>query len=471
MIDTAEMVRADNEQHAILDVLAERIGPQKFNAWFKATTRFSVEHGRVKLSVPNPFVASWIENHFMADLEGAVLTAMGQACPVMVCVDPALSGQFRKRQLDTQATQVTRSNNGGGGNSTPPQPTALRHKLDDFVVGPNNQLAFSTATAVAGGGKVPFNPLFIHSNCGLGKTHLLQGICNHVAARTEGRPARWRYVSGEQFTNEFVAAIKKKQLEEFRATYRKLDLLVIDDVHFLASKRATQEEFLHTFDTIDAAGKQVVMASDAHPKLVGQFNEQLVSRFVSGMVVKIDAPDHATRVKILRRRAGGMRLAVPEEVLSYIAMHIRGSIREMEGALIKLTALAGLSRSPVTLQLATDALADYLAKTDSAMTLGDIESIVAAYFGITPADIHSTRRTRTVSLARMIAMSLARRHTQMSFPEIARAMGKNHSSAVLAVQRMERLLAADDQCEWMTPAGLKSAKAKLLFQTLQDQLP
>ena len=468
MTATGERARPTSHE-AILASLADRIGPQKFNAWFKATTRVDIEDEHVRFSVPNPFVATWIGNHFMSEMEQAVRHGLGQEHPILICVDAGLSRQMGRRQLDTQATQVARSTAGEGrwpSASSPP----LRHTLQSFVVGPSNQLAYSAALAVAGGAGTQFNPLFIHGGCGLGKTHLLQGICNAAGGATNGRARRWRYVSGEQFTNEFIMALKQKRLEEFRATYRRLDLLVIDDVHFLAAKRATQEEFLHTFNSIDAAGKQVVMACDAHPRLVSQFTEQLVSRFISGMVVKIDPPDHATRVKILRRRAATMSAAVGEEVLDYIAMHIRGNVRELEGALVKLSALAGLAHQPVTLAMATEALAEHLARTDSALTLGDIEMIVAAYFGITPADIHSSRRTRTVSLARTVAMTLARRHTQMSYPEIARFMGKNHSSVILAVQRLEKLLAEDAAVSWMTPTGKSSCRARQLVQTIQEQL-
>ena len=467
MAATGDRARASHE--AILASLADRIGPQKFNAWFKAATRVEVEDEHVRFSVPNPFVATWIGNHFMDDMEHAVHKALGQTAPILICVDAGLSRHCRRHQLDNQATQVARST---AGTARPSAPTSLhlRHTLESFVVGPANQLAYSAALAVAGGVRTDFNPLFIHGACGLGKTHLLQGICNAAGAATNGRARRWRYVSGEQFTNEFIMALKQKRLEEFRATYRRLDLLAIDDVHFLAAKRATQEEFLHTFNTIDAAGKQVVMASDAHPRMVSQFTEQLVSRFISGMVVKIDPPDHVTRVRILRRRAATINAAVGEDVLDYIAMHIRGNVRELEGALVKLSAVAALSNEPVTLAMATDALSEHLAQTDSALTLGDIEMIVAAYFGITPADIHSSRRTRTVSLARMIAMALARRHTPMSYPEIARFMGKNHSSAVLAVQRLEKLLAEDGSVSWMTPTGPRSSGARKLLETLQEQL-
>ncbi|MFW6062510.1 MAG: chromosomal replication initiator protein DnaA, partial [Planctomycetota bacterium] len=317
----------------------------------------------------------------------------------------------------------------------------------------------------------PFNPLFIHGPCGVGKTHLLQGICNAVARRRKsGEPVNFRYVSAEQFTNEFVGAMRAKKLDEFRCRYRNLDVLAIDDVHFLAAKKATQDEFLHTFNAIQSAGKRIVLASDTHPRLVGELNEQLTSRFLAGMVVKIEPPDQTTRMRILHRKAEAMALEVEPEALEYIALHIRNSVRELEGALIKLAALSALENGPVSTYMTRDALSEHLARTGSALTLGDIEAVVAAYFGITPADIHSSRRTRTVSTGRMVAMFLARRHTSMSFPEIGRFMGKNHSSVVLAVQRLEKILAEDGEVVWNTPVGRKSMRASELLELLGDQL-
>jgi chromosomal replication initiator protein len=226
---------------------------------------------------------------------------------------------------------------------------------------------------------------------------------------------------------------------------------------------------LYTFNAIASSGNQIVMASDAHPRMVGDLNDQLVNRFVAGMVAKIDPPDQATRMEILHRKARGMKLRASEEVLQYIAMHIRGSVRELEGALIKLKAVAALENGSVSLSVATEAMADHLARTDSAITVGDIEAVVAAYFGITPADIHSTRRTRTVSVARMVAMFLARRHTPMSYPEIGRFMGKNHSSVVLAVQRYESLLADGAEITWPGPLGTKSMPSAKLLEMLSEQ--
>ena len=469
MDDSAMSVRADHEAtERLIEKLRARVGPQVYNAWFKHGASIALQDGHVRVAVPNPFVANWIETRYHRDVEAASAEATGKALPVVVTVDASLSGTLRQRDLDVQAELVCRAAQGRSRRRLPAN--SLRHRLKDFVVGETNRLAHSAATAVAGGSRVPFNPLFIHGPCGVGKTHLLQGICNVAARRQhDGQPIRWRYVAAEQFTNEFLCGLRRRALADFRSRYRALDLLAIDDVHFLAAKKATQDEFLHTFNTIDAAGKQIVMASDAHPHLVGDLNEQLVSRFCAGMVVQIETPDQPTRLEILRRKAAGLNLQVPADVLEYVAKHVRGSVRELEGALIKLSALAALERGTVDLAIARAALADHLARTDGVLTLGDIEAAAAAFFGITPADLHSSRRTKTVSAARMVAMFLARRHTHMSYPEIGRFMGKNHSSVVLAVQRMEALLANAGEVSWMTPAGGRSIPAEQIVALLSDQ--
>ena len=470
MENTRESLRAEPAaERSILTALQDRIGPQKFNAWFKHCAHLNIEDGHVKVSVPNPFVASWVETHFLADISAAVHGETGKQPAVVVTIDPSLSGELRKRQLDAQADIVSKATDGRARPRIQPAATELRHNLKDFVVGESNKLAYSAALAVAGG-NVPFNPLFIHGACGVGKTHLLQGICTACAAGKSGKHVAWRYVTGEQFTNEFISALRARKLEEFRNRYRKLGLLAIDDVHFLSAKKATQDEFLHTFNAIQSGNNMIVMASDAHPRLVGDLNEQLVSRFVAGMVVKIDTPDQPTRMEILRRRAAAMHLNIPGEVLEYVARHVRGSVRELEGTLMKLAALGALDHGKITIQVASEALADHLARTDSAITLGDIESVVSAFFGITPADIHSSRRTRTVSVARMICMFLARRHTRMSYPEIGRFMGKNHSSVVLATQRLEALISQKGQLDWMTPVGPKTMPAGKILELLTQQI-
>ena len=463
-------VRAEQEAvHKILASLQERIGTTKFNAWFRHGTQLAIDDGKLKLAVPNPFVANWIENHYLTDLGQIARDQAGQDLAVLVTIDPALSGDCGKRTLDNQAKIVQQAAEGTARPRHTPAPLTCRYRLEDFVVGSSNKLAYSAALAVVKR-KAEFSPLFVHGPCGVGKTHLLQGVCNQSPRNAQGQPIRWRYVTAETFTNEFVSALRKKQVEQFRARYRNLDLLAIDDVHFLAAKKATQDEFLHTFNAIQSAGKQIVLASDTHPRLVGELNEQLTSRFLAGMVVKMEPPDPSTRLSILQGRVKRSGMDVAPEVLDYIARQVRGSVRELEGALVKLTALAALENGPITLDMATSALADHLARSDNAISLADIEAVVAPYFGVTPADLHSSRRTKTVSAARMTAMYLARQHTSMSYPEIARLMGKNHSSVVLAVQRMEKILADGDRIAWTSPAGPRNCHASELLSLLNEQL-
>jgi len=459
------------EADMLLEALRESIGTQKFNAWFKHGTKLAIDEEHVEFTVPNPFVANWIETHYRPHIAQAIPKGIRGNRRILITIDSSLSSDLRKRQLDTQAEIVTKTTEGRVRSHPPAQPVRLRHKLEDFVVGDCNKLAYSAALSMANSREAPFNPLFVHGGCGLGKTHLLQGICSSaVGMRARGGNLVRRYVTAEQFTNEFITALRQKRIDSFRSKYRRVNLLAIDDVHFLSAKKATQDEFLHTFNALETAGSKIVMASDAHPRGVRQLNEQLMSRFVAGMVVEIHPPDRQTRVRMLRQYARGMKLRVPEDVVSFIAAHIRGSVRELEGALIRLGALAGLDGGKITLNMATETLSDHLARTDSALTLGQIEEAVSSHFGITPADLHSSRRTRTVSGARMVAVFLARRRTQMSYPEIARFMGKNHSSIVLAVQRMERILSEKGEVSWMTPMGPRSVRAEKLIDLLSERI-
>jgi len=455
----------------IQTALRDRIGPQKYNAWFKHGTNLTIEGEGVKVWVPNPFVANWIESHYRREITETIRQCTGSSPKVMVMIDPSLSEQFRRGQLDMQAEIVAKTTSGRarGSQRTAHRPK-LRYRLEDFVVGKSNRLAYSAAKSLVAREVQGFSPVFVYGSCGVGKTHLLQGLCAAVARR-DGRTGSvaWRYVTGEQFTNEYIAAVRKRDYTSFRCRYRNLEILAVDDVHFLSAKKATQEEFLHTFNAIHTAGHQIIMASDTHPRLLGDLIEQLVSRFVSGVVVRMDPPDKAMRLEILRLRAKQRKLPVGQEVLEYLAAHVKGSVRELEGALVKLAAAASVNGGRIDLELVREALADHLARTDSAVTLGDIESVVTAYFGITPADLHSSRRTRTVSVARMVAMFFARRHTRMSFPEIGRFMGKNHSSVVLAVKKMDSLLRDGRNLTWMTPTGPKTMSASRLAQLLQEQ--
>jgi chromosomal replication initiator protein len=453
--------------------IAEEIGPQRYKVWFKNATQFSLADGHLKISTPNSFICGWIERHFADTIAEAARQATGGDLQISFVVDTKLLNALRKRQLNSQADfiaknpeRVARQYRRLGA----PPPPRLRGRFEDMIAGPANELAISVVKRLADRDPAAYTPVFVHGGCGVGKTHLLHALGNHLA---EHHPdCRWLYVTGDEFTNAFIHALQAKQIEAFRQQYRNVDVLIIDDVHFLANKKATQEEFLHTFNTIDGQQKQVVLASDSHPKLIGQFSEQLVTRFLAGMVVRIDVPDFRMRCAILNHR---VRLAtsqpIPPEVITYIAEHLQANVRELEGALLKLVMFSRVSRQPITLSLARHALTDHLARTVRALGLDDIDQVVATYFGLTPADLHTSRKTRTLALARNIAMYLARKHTRMSFPEIGRSMGnKNHSTVILANRKIERLLDADEVVARQTPAGLKEEKLREIVTGIEEQI-
>ncbi|MCB9849552.1 MAG: chromosomal replication initiator protein DnaA [Phycisphaerales bacterium] len=468
------MITCATDAVRLLDsCIADKVGPQRYKLWFKNATNLTLTDDFLRIEVPNLFIGNWIEKHCLGAIREAVREVVEKDLEIVFSIDPNLAKQLRRKQPDFQLkyadahpARLARTQKRNG--TTPSRPP-LAGRMEDFVVGESNRLAYTCAKSVAEYPATQFNPLFIHGGCGIGKTHLLQAICNELKVRHPA--ARWAYVSGEDFTNRFVFAVKNGERDAFRQHFRRLDVLVIDDIHFFANKRATQEEFLHTFNAIDATGKQIIMASDAHPKLIGHLSDSLVSRFVSGMVVRIDTPDYETRIGVLRKRASKFDFAIPDIVVEYIAENFRTNIRELEGALLKLVALSRLSGEPLTVGLAQRALSDMIAHTVPVVKLTDIESVVSIYFGLNPADLHTSRKTRTIALARGTAMFLARKHTKMSFPEIGRFMGnKNHSTVILACRRIHKLLDSDEPVRWNTPAGLKERCLRPIVGELEEQL-
>jgi len=477
---------AASQISAINEALAEKVGPKKFRIWFKNSTNMTLADGYLKVGVPNLFIASWIENHFLNEITQVVRTITGAEVKVTFAIDPELSGHQRRTQLNSQPQLVagagrTRSSSRM---SSPKsildsrRASSSRHRtskrlklsLDTFVVGSSNELAYNAAKAVVNEQQSPFNPLFIHGGYGVGKTHLLQGICNAVC---EKRPqTNWLYLSAEDFVNQFVLALKTKKLEAFRRRMRQTDLLAIDDIHFLASKPSTQEEFLHTFNTISLAGKQVVLACDAHPKMIGQLSEKLVNRFISGMVVKIENPDFRTRCQICRQylKTQNLKLKsqIPESVIRYIAENLRTNVRELEGALLKIIAYSALKNEKINLCMARAVLAEHLERCDPIVHVSDIESAVATYFGTTPAKIHSSKKDRTVALARHFSMYLTRKYTKMSSSEVGRFMGnKNHATVLLACKKIEEMLKKNAELHWQGLAGNKVCKARTILTQLE----
>jgi chromosomal replication initiator protein len=445
------------------ELVADRIGPTRYRTWFGDAAEFRLNPDSLDVMVANSFVGNWIASNYMDALVASAQEVLGSDA-----------------QIDVRIVQTTSD----GNPRRPPQPPApaqmptrraqearvqLRGKLDDFVVGPSNKLAYTAACHIVRDPGKAFKLLVVHGGCGLGKTHLLQGICNgliHVHATLE-----WRYISGEQFTNEFIYAVKAGHIDRFRARFRNVDVLVIDDIHFLANKKATQAEFLHTFDAIDACGKAVVLSSDRHPRGIATLSEPLINRLIAGMVIEIDPPDFEIRREILCRRAAAMNCVIPDEVLDLVAERVARNVRELEGALYKLVALASLTRDPITAELARTTLDDHIVHTSQTPNADNIIRLAGNRFGVTREQIFSKNRDRTISLARAVAMYLVRKHTLMSFPEIGRTMGnKNHSTVLMATQRIERLLREDATVTWKGAGGQHEALLDGLLKGLEQEL-
>jgi chromosomal replication initiator protein len=488
----------------LADAIAQRVGPQRFHVWFNNSTRLDLKQDGLEIAVPNDFISEWIGTHFTRPIQEAAHEVLGGPLPVRFCVMPELfvDKQAEKDRQDASMpglpVKATKLNPAKPVNVDPPykvtvsnSPAAisrpatsssqsfgdstsqyssrprLRHDLDTFVVGASNQLAANTAAYVAEFPGAQYNPLFIHGNCGLGKTHLLQGLCKKFI---EHHPTkRWMYLTGEEFTNEFLTSLRANKLDQFRRKLRDLDLLVIDDVHFLSGKKATQEEFLHTFNAIEAMGKQVVMASDNHPKMIEEFGESLINRFVSGMVVRIDPPNYATRCEILRSISLRSGLALNEEIIGWVARRVTQNVRELEGAVTRIQAHVNLTHQPPSVQLAQEALGDLDRQMVAPVRPENILTSVCNYFGLEHKDLMSGRRQRTISLARSVAMFLVRKTAKLSFPEIGTRMGKrNHSTVISACRRIERAVAKNESLAWTSAVGERTEEASELIQRLEE---
>jgi chromosomal replication initiator protein len=486
-------VSANDLQLARLaDAIAQRVGQQRFHVWFDNSTRLDLRQDGLEIAVPNDFISEWIGKNFTRPIQEAAHEVLGTPLPVRFQVVPEL---FEVRNRATPAEKASegdvvvaatknevavtraaaivpphRPTASGGHAEDRPSSTMqprLRHQMETFVVGAGNQLAYNTANYVAEFPGSQYNPLFIHGNCGLGKTHLLQALCRRFI---ELHPTkRWMYLTGEEFTNEFLTALRTNKLDAFRRKMRDLDLLVIDDVHFLGGKKATQEEFLHTFNAIEAMGRQVVMASDNHPKLIEEFGESLINRFVSGMVVRIDPPNYATRCEILRALSVRMGMGLGEEVVSWIARRVTQSVRELEGAVTRINAHVRLTGHDADVLTAQEALGELDRQMVAPVKPENILQAVCDYFGLEHKDLMSGRRQRTISLARSVAMFLVRKTAKLSFPEIGSRMGKrNHSTVISACRRIERAVGRNEALVWTSSVGDRTEEAAELIQRLEE---
>ncbi|HWB55111.1 MAG TPA: chromosomal replication initiator protein DnaA [Tepidisphaeraceae bacterium] len=460
----------------LADAIAQRVGQQRFSVWFNNSTRLDLKNDGLEIAVPNDFISEWIGKNFARPIQEAAHEVLGGPLAVRFHVVPHLFASRRPssqpsapRTKPAAAPPSPPRNRPVASGAAVPDPASirLRHDLDSFVVGPANQMAYNAAVCVAELPGSQYNPLFIHGNCGLGKTHLLQGLVRKFAANHPTK--RWICISGEEFTNDFLTAMRANKLDAFRRKMRDLDLLAIDDVHFFAGKKATQEEFLHTFNAIEAMGKQVVMASDNHPKLIDEFGESLVNRFISGMVVRIDPPNFPMRCEILNNFAIRLGILLDDSVVQWIAKRVTQNVRELAGAVNRIAAHVRHNGQQPTLELAQQWLGDLDRAMIAPVKPENILAAVCEYFGLERRELMSGRRQRTISLARSIAMYLIRKTAHLSFPEIGACLGKrNHSTVISACRRIERAVTRNEKLTWTSSIGERSEEAGELIQRLEE---
>ena len=438
----------------LLECARREMAEHTFRTWLEPAHAVELRGERLTVAVPDQFSADWNESKHAALLSSLAPVALGQPCQVEFVVD----AKSRQRvQMDLFVAPPTPPPTQSGADGAAPARRPLlnaKYTLDNFVIGKSNELAASAALAVAEAPGRDYNPLFLYGATGVGKTHLMQAVAHAILART---PAfRAAYLGAERFTNEYVMSIQGRTTHDFRRRFRELDLLLIDDVHFLKGKEATQEEFFHTFNALYEGGRQIILTSDRPPSEIPGIEARLVTRFQWGMVADIEFPDFEHRIAILRQKAQQDHLqhTIPDDVLNLIAEHVRSSVRELEGCIIKLIAFASLRQQPVTVDLALEALRDRIRPSTAAgnggdsrgLTISSIQSAVAKAWGVSPAALSSKSRTREVAVPRQAAMLLSRELLNAHLADIGNAFGgRDHSTVIHSLERARYLRATDQE--------------------------
>lgn len=430
-------------QH-VLEHVRRSITEVEYHTWFERIRPLGLKDGVLELGVPTSFALDWIRKHYAGLLEEA-LALLGAQVPrfeLQVVPSPAVQEEiFQPKEKE-----------GDGKSRLNP-----KYTFENFVVGPNNSMAHAAAVAVAESPGRAYNPLFIYGGVGLGKTHLMHAVGHSVAKRFPH--LKIEYVSTETFTNELINAIREDRMAEFRERYRSVDLLLVDDIQFIAGKERTQEEFFHTFNALYEAHKQIILSSDRPPKDILTLEARLRSRFEWGLITDIQPPDLETRIAILKMNAEQRGLRISEEVLEYIARQVTSNIRELEGALMRAVAYASLNGVELTKQVAARALSDVFAPREPSVDPEEILRRVAEHFGLRPEDLKGGGRRKEVVLPRQLAMYLVRELTRASLPEIGQFFGgRDHTTVLYAIQKVQELSESDREVQHL----LRTLKEALL---------
>ena len=441
--------------NSLLGRLKTEVSEQVFNAWFMPITPVSISGDKLTLGVPNKFFKEWVRERYLSLLSSHLNKIANQKIEIEFVILPGSEPQAAKGESEIRAAQREKR---GWFRSVFPrqsgesllQETRVNPKytFENFVVGPSNRFAHAASMAITESPARAYNPLFIYGGVGLGKTHLMHAMGNELVKRSQ--KTRILYISSEEFTNQLIGAIQNRTTQKFRQRYRSVDVLLIDDIHFIAGKEATQEEFFHTFNSLYDAHKQIVMSSDRSPKEINTLEDRLVSRFEWGLITDIQAPDFETRIAILRKKSEIETTYLPDDLFFFLAEKIKTNIRELEGALIRVVAYAKLMNKNVSVDLAKEVLKEMIIEGEKKVGVDLIQKKVAQYFKITPQDMKAKKRTRVVVYPRQIAMYLSRNLTDLSLVEIGHFFGgRDHTTVLHACEKIEGVLTTDEKVRWV----------------------
>jgi chromosomal replication initiator protein len=431
-------MKADEIWQAALGELQMQMTKATFDTWVKNTHVASYEDGTFIIGVHNAFTKDWLENRLLTTIKRTLVGIVGRSVEVKFTVWAKEPAEGAEALPLWQAPTPLPNESAASALPTMLNP---RYTFDTFVVGSSNRLAHAASLAVAEKPAEAYNPLFLYGGVGLGKTHLLHA----VGYTSQQHCSEVLYVSSETFTNDLINSIRNHTTEEFRERYRNIDVLLVDDIQFIAGKESTQEEFFHTFNTLHSANKQIVISSDRAPKAILTLEERLRSRFEWGLIADIQPPDLETRIAILRFKAEQQAMFVPDKVIDLIANRIQSNIRELEGALNRVTAHASLMRCPLTVKVATNALQDF-GPAPASLSIDQIIETVAQFYNLETKELIGRRRLKDIVTARHMAMYLAREETDASLPQIGRALGgRDHTTVLHGYEKIHGLVEENDR--------------------------
>ncbi|QSO50871.1 chromosomal replication initiator protein DnaA [Alicyclobacillus curvatus] len=439
MTEKFDSVFFDQLWQKVLEMMKERMSGPSFETWFQGTeiTNFNASNNLLSIFVPTPFARNWLVGNYTAIVQNALTALTEQEFRVEFYTGSQTQPQTA---ATTERAPATEEDTGFDTSQSQLNP---KYTFDNFVIGQSNRFAHAASLAVAEKPAGSYNPLFIYGGVGLGKTHLMQAVGNQVMQFNPG--AKVLYLSSERFTNEFISAIRENKTGDFRNRYRTIDVLLIDDIQFLANKEQTQEEFFHTFNALHEAGRQIVISSDRPPRDIPTLEDRLRSRFEWGLITDIQPPDLETRIAIIQRKAKADGVQLDENVAYFIATQVSNNIRELEGALIRVVAYSSLVNADITVDLAEQALKDLLNQdVPRKITVTHIQKVVGDHYGLKVEELKAKRRTKEVVLPRQIAMYLARELTDMSLPKIGQAFGgRDHTTVLHACDRISSSMKND----------------------------